>query len=64
MFVPFCEFLVGERTPDLTTDSSIFLTDPNWDVKLYVPFDGVVGPSCLVSQIVHSFSEVTFGADI
>ena len=30
VFVPFCEFLVGERTPDLTTikgngiDSSIF----------------------------------------
>jgi hypothetical protein len=45
------------------TDASIF-SHPNWDVKCYVPFDGVEGPSCLVSQIVHSFVEVACGADI
>jgi hypothetical protein len=62
--VPFCEFLVGEQTPDLTTkkgkvsDSHIFLPDPNWDVQFYVPSDGIEDPSCLVSQIVHSFVKV------
>ena len=64
VFFPFCEFLVGEQNPDLTTmkgkvtDSHIFLPEPNWDVQFYVPFDGIEDPSCLVSQIVHSFVKV------
>ena len=70
--VPFCEVLVGEMTPNLTTikgmgsmtDSSIFLPDHNWYVSFFVPFDGIECPSCLVSQIVHSFVEVTCGADV
>ena len=36
----------------------------DFDVEFYVPFDGVEGPSYLVSQIVHSFVEVTCGADV
>ena len=48
VFVPFCEVLVGERTPK----------------GIYVYFDGIASPSFLVSQIVHSFVEVTCGADV
>ena len=62
VFVPFCELLVGERTPDLRTIKSNgffnlfkwFLPDPNWYVEFDVPFDGIEGPSCLVTQIVHN----------
>ena len=31
---------------------------------MYVNFGGIEGPSCLVSLIVHSFVEVTCGADV
>ena len=41
------------------TDSSIFLPDPNWYVKLYVHFDGIKCPYCLI--LVHSLVEVTSG---
>ena len=72
VFVPFCEFFVGERTPDLTTIKGngfynrvkYFKPNPNWYVEFYVPFDGIEGPSCLVSQIVQIFVEVTCGADV
>jgi hypothetical protein len=72
VFVPFCEFLVGERTPNLTTINGngfynwleYFSTDPNGYVKFYIPFDAIEDPSCLVSQIIYSFVKVTCGADV
>ena len=53
VFAPFCEFFVGERTTDLTTIMSngfyyrlkYFYPDPNWNVELYVLFDGIECPS-------------------
>ena len=46
------------------TDSSIFSQILIVIVKFDVRFDGVEGPSCLVSQLVHSFVEVTRGTDM
>ena len=65
-------FLVAERTTDLTAMKGngfynwfkYFLPDPNWYVEFDVPFDGIEGSSCLVSQIIHSFVEVTCRADV
>uniref|UniRef100_A0A8C7IRN9 methenyltetrahydrofolate cyclohydrolase n=1 Tax=Oncorhynchus kisutch TaxID=8019 RepID=A0A8C7IRN9_ONCKI len=39
----------------LAWETCINIPDHNWYVKFYVPVDGIEGPSCLVSQIVHSF---------
>ena len=72
VFVPFSEFFVCEQTPDPTTIKGngfykwliYFYPDPNWYVEFDVPFDGIEGPSCLVSQIVHSFVEGTCGTDV
>ena len=73
VFLPFWMFLVGERTPDLTTirlimgsiaDSSIFSQILIGMLKFDVPFDGIEGPSCLVSLIIHSIVEVTCVADV
>ena len=48
------------------TDSSVFWQDPNWYVKLYVPFNGIECDDQLasVSQIVHTFVELTCGVDV